>query len=101
MIRHKARTFALSIFVAAGLGLSGCPAPEQGAVFIEGAMPILPTDDCIVDPGNEVFIASGTLDIGFNGPSANQLIIAARVRSALPASVNTQNIIREETQSPN
>ena len=48
--------------LVSGLVLANGCVEEDAAMFIEGALPLLPTD-CEVSSGDTVFLPSGTLDL--------------------------------------
>jgi hypothetical protein len=89
----------LMLSVVAALG-SSCAAPEQAAVFIEGALAIQPPD-CLVLAGSGLFTSGALLDIGFDAASANPAVFAAQVRNNLPASENSQLLQDDKIRSPN
>lgn len=88
-------------FAAAAALAGGCEV-EQGTAFIEGVLP-LEAPDCAADANDETFVATSTLDVGFdpNGLDANALVLPLKVRTNLPSTFSTQSLTQDQTRSPN
>ena len=90
--------------LAAGTSLAvACdPPPEQGTAFIEGVLQV-EAPECVVNPGDEVFVAGTLLDVGFepDGSDANDVVLPLKVRTNLPSTFSTQQLTRDQTGSPN
>jgi hypothetical protein len=96
-------TRSLALAALAGATFAGCnPPPEQGTAFIEGVLAI-EAPECVVNANDQVFVASNTLDVGFdpNGTDANSLILPLKVRTNLPSTFSTQTLQQDQTRSPN
>jgi|GEM_PF-1188260 len=86
----------LTAILAAGLATTGCM-EEEAAMFIEGALPLIP-DQCLVSDADQVFLSSGTLDLGRGGGGYSGFL---KVRTNLPATFNNQDVQQDKQQSPN
>ena len=90
-----------AVISALAIGLvsaSSCLVAEDSSVFIEGALPIIP-DDCSVSAADQVFLASGILDLGAAGVGGYTSFL--KVRTNLPATFNNQEVQQSQQQSPN
>lgn len=94
------RTKFLLGALPAALVLQSCAPPEQGSVFIEGAVPLDPPQ-CTVTAAGNVFRPNSILDIGVVPEAANSLIVPVKVRTNLPATFNTQDVTQDQQRSPN
>lgn len=83
--------------VALGLGLGTSCVNDDGSVFIQGALPIDPGDDCQVAADGDTFLAAGVLDL--RNPRSFQS--ALKVITNLPATFNNQDVTQGTAQSPN
>lgn len=103
MLMKLNRTLALAALATGASLAAGCdPPPEQGTAFIEGVLG-LEAPDCLVDPGDQTFVAGALLDVGFdpNGLDANSLILPLKVRTNLPSTFSTQQLTQDQQRSPN
>jgi hypothetical protein len=76
----------LTALVSGLVFANGC-VKEDAAMFIEGALPLLPTD-CEVSAADQVFLPSGTLDLSSGRGYASFL----KVRTNLPATFNSADL---------
>lgn len=89
------------LFAAASVSLvaaSGCVGPEgQGNLFVRGSVPIEPPA-CEVNPGSQLFLARGVLDIGEDLTDANGYVQALQIESEINDRVSfTQAEVEFET----
>lgn len=84
-----------AILTASGLATAGCM-KEEAAMFIEGALPLVP-EECEVAAGDNVFLSNGILDLG----GGSGYTVALKVRTNLPATFNNQDVQQDQTRSPN
>lgn len=87
------------VFIAAALASTACVEPEEGTAFIEGALAF--ADDCTVQAAGTVFVATATLDIGFDAATANNLVLPLKVRTNLPSTFTSLQVGQDPVRSPN
>jgi hypothetical protein len=85
----------LTALVSGLVFANGC-VEEDAAMFIQGALPLLP-QDCEVSSADNVFLPSGTLDLG-TGKGYTSFL---KVLTNLPATFNNQDVVGDGTRSPN
>lgn len=90
----------LLLAVGAAALASGC-VEEQGAMFISGALPISPDNQCVVTAGSGVYLARGLVDLGEGASLANDYTVALEVTTNLPATFTTQDVTQAEQEQPN
>ncbi len=83
--------------VAIGIGLGSSCVRDDGSVFIQGALPIDPGEDCQVAASGNTFIAAGVLDL--RNPRSFQS--ALKVITNLPSTFNNTDVSSGTTQAPN
>lgn len=85
----------LTALVSGLVFANGC-VEEDAAMFIQGALPLLPAD-CEVSSQDNVFLPSGTLDLGTRKGYTSFL----KVLTNLPATFNNQDVQQDAQRSPN
>lgn len=101
MNRHaKSPATGFALTLVALSGTLGCQV-DNATAFIEGIMPILMADGCVVDAGNPVFTSGALLDIGRGGGDTNALVVAARVVINLPNTFMSSDKSKSDLTSPN
>lgn len=70
---------------------------EEAAMFIEGALPLAPAE-CEVANTDNVFLPSGTLDLGRGGGGYTGFL---KVRTNLPATFNSGDVQQDQQRAPN
>lgn len=83
--------------IAFGVGFGSSCVNDDGSVFIQGALPIDPGEDCQVNAGGDTFLAAGLLDL--RNPRSFQS--ALKVITNLPSTFNNQDVTKGDQQSPN
>ena len=91
-MRHLIATASL-----AALGLGSSCINTDASVFVQGALPINPEEDCVVDANGDTFVAAGLLDL--SNPHAFKA--ALKVVTNLPATFSNQDVSQGRTASPN
>lgn len=86
------------IIASLGLGLAAASCVnDDGSVFIEGALPLTPDEECNVDAGQNKFVFSGTLDV----LTPHSFQAALKVVTNLPSTFNNTDVTSGDTRAPN
>jgi len=90
------RILAVGLVVGLSSLGNGC-VKDDGTVFIRGAIPISPDDQCLAKSGGDVFASGGTLDVLQPRPFR----VALDIITNLPATFNNQDVTAGTAQAPN
>ncbi len=92
------RRLVVSSFVSSlVLGIAGSCVTDDGSVFIQGALPINPANDCKVAAGGADFVFGGTLDV----LTPHSFQAALKVVTNLPATFNNTDVTSGDARAPN